>query len=387
MRATGALASLLRAALATLALVVGGPASAGASSPVVLDRGHIDLVAVRVGASGLEVGLSDDATSPGAAVWRTPGEVVLRVPTAARTSVPAGGAFAFLGPPGAQVWVLPQVQRPDLLWAGWSTAGVPAGVLAGDTVSWRLAHVDGPGAFSLFTTDQSGSPHVIFDSADGAPDELAVPVGSHAHGNLVFGAEGSYRLVFEVSATTVAGVPLTSAATYTSEVGDEPAAAPPPPPPQGAATPGPPQPLPVPDAAPAPPGPVGPGQPAAPGPVAPAEAAAEVPAVPEPPATTVLAAPSVPRGPGATDPLASAEWRSGGTGGQDEVADGDEVDPRPGTTARLVSADAGSGRGAPGGRPWALPLVLVGAGAAAAGCLAWRRRRGPSMRGNGPPAT
>ena len=53
---------------------------------------------------------------------------------------------------------------------------------------------------ALFTTDQFGSPSVVFDSDDPVPDETTVRINTHAHANWAFAAPGAYRLTFEVAA-------------------------------------------------------------------------------------------------------------------------------------------------------------------------------------------
>lgn len=182
------------------------------TDPVTLDRGHVDVVSVRPDGSELELGVKDD-TSGGAVVWRDPSSVTFFVPERAAIAVPDDSAFAFLGAPGQEIWLLPQVQEPDLLWTGWNTEEIPAGFLTTDSVQWRLVGANGPGAFAIFTTDSFGSPNVIFDSDDAVPDEISLPIGVHAHANWAFGAKGTYDLTFDISATLSNGGPRTLRAT------------------------------------------------------------------------------------------------------------------------------------------------------------------------------
>lgn len=187
----------------------------GAASPV-LSRGHID-VAAKVSGGRLHL-LVRDTTRSSRPVWRQPGAVTLRVPAAARTKVPAAPAFRFLGSAGTPLWVLPQVQRPTLLWPGWYTKSLSRGQVRGPVV-WRLARVRGPGAFSLYTSGTFGAPRVLFDSDDRKPDRVSVPVGTHAHGNWAFSARGTYRLTFIIQATSAAGKKLSDTETLTVRVG------------------------------------------------------------------------------------------------------------------------------------------------------------------------
>lgn len=181
-------------------------------------RGHVDLIEVTREGAALRVSVKDESTGTGA-VFRSPEQVQLRVPDAARIQVPSG-PFGFLGPAGSEVFMLPQVQDPDLVWPGWSTERLSTGQLAGDAVRLRLVGVQGPGKVVVFTTDQFGGPSVLFDSS-GPPDrELVVPIRTHAHANWAFGAAGVYRLTVEVSGDLVGAGPTTTRATYVVLVGD-----------------------------------------------------------------------------------------------------------------------------------------------------------------------
>ncbi|QQQ73454.1 choice-of-anchor M domain-containing protein [Saccharothrix sp. 6-C] len=184
---------------------------------VTLDRGHVDAVAPRLLPDGLHVQVKD-GTATGVTTWREPADVEFRVTAAARAELPAQPALSFLGEAGAQVFLLPQTQRADLLWTGWNTEELRPADVSGP-VTWTLTAVDGPGAFGLFTTGSFGAPQVLFNSADGLPDTLSVPLGTHAHANWAFAEPGRYRLTFTVSAPGADG-PLTDAETLTFVVGD-----------------------------------------------------------------------------------------------------------------------------------------------------------------------
>lgn len=184
---------------------------------VVLDAGHVDLVEVTRSGDRLVVLLKDD-TRPTGVVYRRPGDVQLRVRDRSRTEVPAGGAFSFLGSPGAAVWLLPQVQDPQLLWPGWSTERLAAGQVQGNAVTMRLRSVDGPGRVDVFTTDQFGAPTRLF--GPGTSNEIVVPINTHAHANWAFSAPGQYRLTIEVAATIHGGAAATTSAEFVMLVGD-----------------------------------------------------------------------------------------------------------------------------------------------------------------------
>jgi surface-anchored protein len=187
-----------------------------AAQLTVLERGHVDLIEVTRDGDALRVQVKDD-TGPSVA-FRSPEQVQVRVGDGARTEVP-DGPFGFLGAPGSPVYLLPQVQDPDLIWPGWSTERLTAGQVVGDAVRLRMVGVDGPGELALFTTDQFGSPTVLFDS-DGEADQVSVPIRTHAHSNWAFSAAGVHRVTFEVAADLPGAGPRATRVTYVFLVGN-----------------------------------------------------------------------------------------------------------------------------------------------------------------------
>lgn len=188
-----------------------------ATGRVVIDKGHIDAVAPRLLPDGLHIQVKD-GTVAGATTWREPADVELKATSASRTALPSSPELAFLGAAGKQVFLLPQTQRADVLWAGWSTEELRPADVSGP-VTWSLTAVEGPGAFGLFTTGSFGEPTVLFNSTDGLPDAQSVPLGTHAHANWVFAEPGRYRLTFTATAPGTGG-PLTDTETYTFTIGD-----------------------------------------------------------------------------------------------------------------------------------------------------------------------
>jgi anchored repeat ABC transporter substrate-binding protein len=193
-------------------------AAASASGPVVLAAGHVDWAA-RIVSGRLQALVKDGTRGAGAVVWREPGDVVFALGAAARVALPEGTGLDSLGRAGDRVWLIPQVQREDVLWAGWNTEAIDAGQVSGAIV-WRLAAVDGPGAVAIFQTGSFGDADVLFDSADGLPDAHAIPLGTHAHGNWAFTQPGVYRLRFELSARAASGERLRDVERLTVAVGD-----------------------------------------------------------------------------------------------------------------------------------------------------------------------
>ncbi|MCC5953897.1 MAG: choice-of-anchor M domain-containing protein [Acidimicrobiia bacterium] len=169
---------------------------------VVLSQGHVDLFDVHYHDGALELEVHDETVHP--AVHREPDEVLVHVKPEAAMAVPANPSYSFLGEAGSTVWVLPQQQDPHLLWPGWSTDELDAGVFEDDQVHIDLLEVHGDSDFWLYTVDGFGEPTVLFDSGD-LPGTITVPVGVHAHGNWAFNAEGDVDLVVEARATLSGG--------------------------------------------------------------------------------------------------------------------------------------------------------------------------------------
>jgi surface-anchored protein len=186
------------AAVVAACVVLVQPASA-ATGPVVLSSGHVDVFDVAYEDGALALHVHDETVEPG--VEREPADVVFEVKKEARTSVPDDPSFAFLGKPGAPVWVLPQDEVEGLLFAGIATEEVPAGVFVDDSVRITVRRVYGPDDFSVFQVDSLGAASVLVDSGNGVPDSFTTPVGTHEHANWGFEKPGTYQL--QVSASGV----------------------------------------------------------------------------------------------------------------------------------------------------------------------------------------
>lgn len=168
---------------------------------VVVSQGHVDPIDVAY-EDALEINYHDGTVDPD--VERDPATVVSVVKPEAKIAVPDDPAFAFLGGPGATVWVLPEVEDERLLFPGIATEEIPPGVFTGDSITVRFTRVCGPDGVSLFTTDAGGQPHVLVDSEDGLPDSIPLPVGTHAHHNWAFEAAGTYKIKLEATGTLAA---------------------------------------------------------------------------------------------------------------------------------------------------------------------------------------
>ncbi|WP_433134488.1 TIGR03773 family transporter-associated surface protein [Micromonospora sp. CA-240977] len=181
----------------------------------VIADGHVDM-GPQLSGDNWTIRIKDDRTSP--PVWRETDDVVLQVKDNAKITVPAGADF--LGRQGDAVWLLPQSQQAGIVWPGWNTQheSVVSGVKG--NVTWILKGVDGPGRFALFLTGSFGKADVLFDSAKAFPQQLSVPLNTHAHGNWAFSKPGRYRLSVQMNGTTSAGKAVTDTKTLTLAVGD-----------------------------------------------------------------------------------------------------------------------------------------------------------------------
>jgi surface-anchored protein len=194
--------------LAALAGLVAVPAAAHAER-VVLSVGHTDALDVEYADGAFDVKVKDDTVEP--SVRREPDDVIFHGGPEAEVVVPDGlpPEYAFLGTPGDTVWLLPEVQDPEVVWPGWETR-LPTGLFADERVRFHLLEVDGPGRLQLFATDVALLPIMFFDSADGLPDPLDVSTHTHSHSNWAFSAPGLYTLTFEVTGALAGGGEISS---------------------------------------------------------------------------------------------------------------------------------------------------------------------------------
>lgn len=155
------------------------------------------------------------------------GETLLVAKRESETVRPAGDQWDFIGAAaGAPIWVLPQVEDPNLLFLGIAAEEIAAGIFANDRVNLDLVAVRGPGQFSLFQVNTFGAPIVFWTSVDGfsSADSLQAAVGGHAHFNWVFTAPGRYEIDLVARGTLVGGgVSSSPVTTYHFEVVPEPA--------------------------------------------------------------------------------------------------------------------------------------------------------------------
>jgi surface-anchored protein len=175
---------------------------------VSLDEGEVDI-GIAYEAGDWDLHAHDEGTD----IEYKPDEVTLVAKSGAKSVIPNDPAFAFLGTPGDPIWVLPQVEDPNLLFLGLATEEIEDGVFVGDEIDLALVSVSGPGDLFVYTTDTFGDPQdIYFNSADGidGSDSVTIPAGNHQHVNWAFSAAGNYDIGFEASGTLVAGNVFTS---------------------------------------------------------------------------------------------------------------------------------------------------------------------------------
>ncbi len=190
----------------------------------VLTLGHADI-GVNFEDDAWDLHIHDEETD----TEYEPSEALLRVGLDAkltRTGNAADPAYDFLGvPAGSSLFVLPQVENPNLLFLGIGGEELASGLLLGNKANLRLASVSGPGEFSVW---QSGltptTPKLIMATSNGidAADSFEVTAGSHAHMNFAFTKLGFYEVTFVAAGVDADGNGTDSGQiTYYFVVGNE----------------------------------------------------------------------------------------------------------------------------------------------------------------------
>jgi putative ABC transporter-associated repeat protein len=193
------------------------PSVPAATDQVVIGNGHVDL-GPRFVDGKWTIQLRDDTADP--AVWRPLENAVIQATSKARVAVPDDPAYTFLGKPGQQVWVIPQVQQAGVVWPGWNTQDREVATRVDREVTWSLEGVRGPGAFTLFLNSDFGKPSPVFDSRKPFPQQTGIDVNTHVHGNWTFDAGGTYLLDVSMTAELTDGSTVTDRRTLRIYAGD-----------------------------------------------------------------------------------------------------------------------------------------------------------------------
>ncbi|WP_159961762.1 TIGR03773 family transporter-associated surface protein [Blastococcus haudaquaticus] len=216
--AAGLSTLLLAGGVAALTGVGAAQAAETWNGRLVLDQGHVDAFHVTLEGGDLALRLREDVT--GDDVVHDPADVALQVTDAGQIAVPDVPGYEFLGEPGDTVWMIPEIQDPAVVWAGWDTETIPLGALQGDTTTLSLTAARGPGEVHVFDSGPTGEAHIIFDPIDG-PRSTAFRAGpgNHAHANWTFSAPGTYELDVTAEAVRADGASLQAMDTYVVVVG------------------------------------------------------------------------------------------------------------------------------------------------------------------------
>ncbi len=123
----------------------------------------------------------------------------------AQLTIPANPNFAFLGPAGAPIWILPQQQNVTLPFLGISAEDIPGGVFE-NPIALELVSVEGPGNFFVWSVSGAGQPPTVKMIATNgvvSPQhrQADVFIGSHEHNNWAFSTNGLYRVTFRANGT------------------------------------------------------------------------------------------------------------------------------------------------------------------------------------------
>jgi len=133
-----------------------------------------------------------------------PYETLIVLGDEAKTTIPTGSAFSFLGgPAGAPLWRIDQTTpKEGVPFLGLSTEEIPLGVFHDNKVAWQLVSVSGPGVFAMWRSTDTG-PEVLWSTQDGINrlDLVELTAGSHAHVNFGFSQPGRYKVVLEPRGT------------------------------------------------------------------------------------------------------------------------------------------------------------------------------------------
>lgn len=192
------------------------------TSPVTIDRGHVDVGPV-ISDGGATMALVDDSrTHATQTVLRDPESVRLSVPDHAKhvrgdvsaAEVRKAGlsgrpvfpdrAYDFLGAKGTPVWVLPQNQTDGLVWPGFSTERMPTEDYP-DGVNLTLTPISAPdkGAWWAFTAGLSNDVTMLGSSEK--PHEIVNKAPAHIHNNWVFTKPGTYVIGVSASGKNASG--------------------------------------------------------------------------------------------------------------------------------------------------------------------------------------
>ena len=189
------------------------------SGRVVLSAGHVDF-GPTFGTGDWALQIHDDTATP--RYWRNPEDVVLRVTDAAILTVPEDEDFAFLRlPAGTSVHVVPQVEQPGVIWAGWNTQEPTVLDQLNLGATLRIHAMEGPGEVTAYLQGGNfAAPQVLWTTHEPFPQEAWIEVNTHTHANWVFSEPGVYLVDAEFTGDLVTGETMSARGTLRLAVGD-----------------------------------------------------------------------------------------------------------------------------------------------------------------------
>lgn len=139
-------------------------------------------------------------------------DVIIELGEATRTVIPSSTNFAFLGTPGAPIWIISQSEVSGVPFVGWSSEGMTSGTFVGDRFDLNVASVRGPGDVFIWTTG-TGTVDVDVNTTDGldSNDVLNFPAPGHFHNNIGFTQPGTYFVGIQPTGSLQAGGSTTGA--------------------------------------------------------------------------------------------------------------------------------------------------------------------------------
>lgn len=125
--------------------------------------------------------------------------------TNAKKTIPSNPNYAFLGPVGAPVWILPQSQDVTLPYVGVSAEDIPLNTFD-NPMRMELISVEGPGNFFAWSVSGAGNPPTVKMIATNgvvSPTTYFMEplIGSHEHNNWGFSTNGLYRVTLRATGT------------------------------------------------------------------------------------------------------------------------------------------------------------------------------------------